>query len=318
MKKLLSAILIVLCAATGLRAQNLKKMTFTPQWTPQAQFAGFYVAKEKGFFLEEGLDVEIKHIGQNSRENATDLLLSGEADIAGQQLMQSIVARADGKPLVNVMQITQQTGLCCASLSPLGSIDDLDGKKVGRWRQGFSEICDMLEVRSGIKTEWIPFISGINLLVFGAVDAMLCYSYSELLALEMAIGDIPEENIIRFSELLPDIPEDGLYVTDSYYSRNKDSVDSFVKAVKRGWEYAAANMDEALSITKKYIAEGNVLTNDTVQRRMLEEYLRLQIDSATGKADFPPVSPDAFRICNESLLDSGHILQAVEYKDFVK
>lgn len=318
MRKLVSSILLLVCILPGLAAQNLKKMVFTPQWTPQAQFAGFYVAKEKGFFQDEGLDVEIKHVGQNSNETPMDFLMKGEADIVGQQMMQSIVSRSDGKPIVNVMQLTQKTGLCCVSLTPISSILDLNGKKVGRWRQGFSEICDIMEFRAGLNIEWVPFIGGINLLVFGAVDAMLCYSYSELIAIEMAIGELPEENLIRFSELAPNSPEDGLYVTESYYNKNKDSIDAFIKAVKRGWEYAASNMDEALQITKKYIREANVLTNDTTQRLMLEEYLRLLVNPDTEEMDFAPVSEKAFQDCNESLLSSGHILQAVNHKDFVR
>lgn len=314
MKRLTLLLAFFLCPLV----MNAQKMVFVPQWTPQAQFSGFYVAQEKGFYAEEGLDVEIRHIGANSSENPMDLLLGGEAQIVGQQLIQSIIARADGRKILNVMSITQESGLCCVSRNPISDPKELDSLKVGRWKVGYADFCDMLEAYSGITVNWVPFLNGINLYIYGAVDATLCYTFSELISLDLAIGDIPDDHIIRFSEFGYDCPEDGLYVTEDYYSKNKESVDKFVRASIRGWEYAREHKGEALEISWKYVQEGNITTNREHQRRMLEEYLRLQMNKNTGFADFAPVTEELFDKIVGALLETGYITNKVEYNELVR
>ena len=314
MKRLTLLLAFFLCPLV----MNAQKMVFVPQWTPQAQFSGFYVAQEKGFYAEEGLDVEIRHIGANSSENPMDLLLGGEAQIVGQQLIQSIIARADGRKILNVMSITQESGLCCVSRNPISDPKELDSLKVGRWKVGYADFCDMLEAYSGITVNWVPFLNGINLYIYGAVDATLCYTFSELISLDLAIGDIPDDHIIRFSEFGYDCPEDGLYVTEDYYRNNKESVDKFVRASIRGWEYAREHKGEALDISWKYVQEGNITTNREHQRRMLEEYLRLQMNKNTGFADFAPVTEELFDKIVGALLETGYITNNVEYNELVR
>ena len=315
MKKLLTIIASILLVCS-LRGQT--KVTFYPQWTPQAQFAGFYVAYEKGFFADEGLDVEIRHLGLNSTESLEDVLVSGKAQIIGQQLLKSIIARADGKDMVNVMQITQKSGLCCVSHDPISSFEELDGKKVGRWKAGFSEICDIMEAEKGVNADWIPFINGSNLYIFGAVDATLCYSYNELLTLELAIGEIPQDHIIWFADNGYTCPEDGLYVTGDYYRDNKDTVEKFVRASKRGWDYAREHQDEALDITYGYINAAHVLTNVVHEREMLKQYLNLQVNPATGEADYAPVSREVFDQLCRQLLETGYIVAEPDYNTMIR
>lgn len=317
-KKALTNLFFLICLCPGILAQEKTRITFVPQWTPQAQFAGFYVAKEKGFYDEEGLDVIIDHIKQNSTESISDRLLDDSAQIVGQQLLQSVIARSDGKPMVNVMQITQVSGLWCVGRGPLKQPEDLDGLKVGKWKAGYSEFCDIMEVNKGIKVEWIPFINGINLMIFGAVDAILCYSYSEYISLMLAVGDIPENHVLKFSEHGYDCPEDGLYVTEEYYRNNRDKVDAFVRASRKGWLYARENREEALDITQKYLDEGKVASNKVMQRMMLDEYLNLQVNPRTGAVDFLPVSEKVFKDVNGALLETGYITHTVEYNEFVK
>lgn len=315
MKKLLTLAAGIL-AAVCLSGQT--KVVFAPQWIPQTQFAGFYVAQEKGFFVKEGLDVEFKHPGINSTESAEDMMLKGNAQIITQPLIKSIISRADGKDIVNVMQINQDSGLCCVSHEHVSVFEDLDGKKIGRWKVGFGEICDIIQTHKKIDVEWIPFINGINLYIFGAVDATLAYSFSELVSLELAIGDIPEENIIHFPENGYRSPEDGLWVTGNYYREHKDIVDKFVRASKKGWDYAREHQDEAVAITRKYTEASHVITNDIQQKMMLEEYLRLQVNPETGKADYAPVSKEVYDLNCDALSSTGFITMIPEYESIIK
>ncbi|MCQ2180999.1 MAG: ABC transporter substrate-binding protein [Bacteroidales bacterium] len=314
MKRLTALLAAALCACS-LYAQ---KVTFAPQWTPQAQFAGFYVACEKGFFAEEGLDVEIKHPGINSSVSSMDMLKSGSVQIAGFQLIQGIIARADGARILNVFQTTQESGLCCVSRKPISSPVEMDGLKIGRWKVGFSDFCEMLETYNNIHIDWVPFLNGIGMYVYGAVDATLCYSYSELIALELAIGKIPEDQILFFSDFGYECPEDGLYVMEDYYNSHKDVIDKFIKASKRGWVYARTHRDETLDITWKYIKAANINTNRETQRRMLDAYIALQQNKISGRIDFAPVKPKVFKSIVKALEDVGYITEEVEYNDIIR
>ena len=310
-------LLTMLLQVLGLSTQT--SITFVPQWSPQAQFAGYYMALEKGYYAEEGLDVTIEHIGVNSSEGHLERLMKGNAQIVGQQLMQSIIARSKGAPIVNVMQLTQVSGLCCVSHNPLETVENLDGLRIGKWKAGYSEFCDMMEVYKKIKIDWVPFVnSGTNLYVFGAVDATLCYTYSELISLKLAIGDIPEENVLHFSDFGFDCPEDGLYVTEKYYEKNKSTVDAFVRASKKGWEYAHEHRDEALALTLRYCRENNIVTNEAHQSMMLDEYLKLQENPASGAVDFSPVSEEIFQNILDALEYTGYITDKPDYNDFLR
>lgn len=295
-----------------------QKMTFMPQWTPQAQFAGFYMAQEMGFYAQEGLDVEIRHIKANSTESILTQLVSGKVQIAGQQLLQSIIARSDGQKILNVMQITQKSGLWCVSHTPVSKPEDLQGMKIGKWKSGYSEFCDMLETYNNLHINWVPFINGINLYVYGAVDATLCYSFSEYIALQLAIGDIPDNQVLKFSDFGYECPEDGLYVTEEYYAQNKDAVDKFVRASKKGWEYARTHKKQTLEVVMRICSENHIVTNRAMQERMLDNYISLQTNPATGKIDFAPVTLPVYNDVTKALLETGYIVNKPEYKEVIR
>ena len=306
------SVLMSVLVFSGIHAQNV---TFVPQWTPQAQFAGFYAAKEKGFYEEEGLNVSIVHVGLNT--SAFEMLEAGRAQICGMQVLQMMVERSAGAKLVNVMQVTQRTGLCCVSHSPIRSISDLAGKRLGYWRVGFSEICRLMAANERVDVNWIPTATVVNSYVYGAVDATLCYSYSELLRLKLATGDIPESNILRFSDVGYDIPEDALVVTESYWNSNRETVEKFVRATRRGWDWVRENRKEALAITAKYVEAAHVITNDVQERTMLDEYLNLQVNPRTGRPDYAPMKEPTFRNLMNELYNSGMASNRFEYKDLI-
>lgn len=297
---------------------NAQKVVFMPQWTAQSQFAGFYMALEMGFYAQEGLDVEIRHIPLNSTESVSGYLLSGDVQIVGQQLIQSIISRSDGNDIVNVMQMTQVSGLWCVSHTPVEKPEDLNGMTIGRWKSGYSEFCDMLETYKGLNIEWIPFINGINLYVYGAVDATLCYSFSEYIALQLAVGDIPENHVLKFSEFGYECPEDGLYVLGSYYEKNKDVVDRFVRASKKGWEYVRSHRQQAVDESLKYCQKFHIVTNRAMQEMMLSEYLNLMVNPSTAKVDYAPVTEPVYNEMVDALMNTGYITNKPEYKEFVR
>ena len=315
MKRFLTGIVLLLFPILLLGQEAI---TFMPQWKPQTQFAGYYVALEKGFYAEEGIDVVIDHFGGSSTGTAVEKLAQRKADIITTQLVTALIARERGLKLINVLQTSQVNGLMCAAHFPIDSPRALDGAKVGRWKVGFGDVCDIFCHKNGLSVQWIPYIQGINLYVSGAVDALLCYSYSEYLLLELATGGIPKENLIRFKDYGLNYPEDGLYVTEKYYKEHQSAVDKFVRASKRGWDYAREHREEALDISMKYIRDFNVATSRTLQRMMLSEVLDLQVNPRTGVADYAPVTRPVFDDMIETLSALGHFRTPIKYEEIIR
>lgn len=312
---------LLVCAPAGAQnrsrnaASRIPKVRFMPQWTPQAQFAGYYAALEKGFYAEEGIDVEIDHINATSRKNSLGHLRSGDVDIAMGQMLQAIVANDGDFSLVNVLQTSQNSGLCCVANFPLPDLKALEGKKVGVWKTGFGEIARVAADEAAIHVEWVPFLSGINLLIAGATDAMLAYSYSELLQYYFATGELDESKILHFSAIGYNYPEDGVYVTEKYLRTHRSEVEKFCRASRRGWEWVAANKEEALQIVKQYTDRFHVVTSDITQRYMLDEILSLQLDKASARS-FAPVNEVLFVEMLTKLRTAGFIQEDVDYNRF--
>lgn len=313
MKRLIFIVLLLL-GCSSLLAQ---KITFMPQWTPQAQFVGYYVAEDKGFYEQEGLDVEIAHLNRATKRNIISFIRSGEAQLVTSQLLLAMVANDGGLNLVNVLQISKANGLCVISKDPISSFKDLDGKKVGRWSTGFGESAIMMAEDMGLSIDWVLSNQCVNLFLAGALDATLLYSYNELITILLALGKLEPDHILYFSDSEYNFPEDGLYCTCEYYEENRSQVEKFVNASKRGWKYAAEHPAEALEICMKYMKESNVQTNIVHQKLMLEEILKL-FKGKDGVVDFAPVSREMFDIMATKALNAGLIMSPVQYDDIIK
>lgn len=118
--------------------------------------------------------------------------------------------------------------------------------------------------------------------------------------------------MMRLSDWGYKMPEEGVYVLRSYYEKNKETVKKFVEASKQGWQYTAGHVSEVVNYTMQYIKKYHIATNSYHQRLMLDEVLRLQKDSRTGKRTFV-LSPKDFETAM-SFVSS----KSIKYNDFVK
>lgn len=315
MKRIVIILTLVL-SSFGLNAQT--KVRFMPQWFAQAQFAGYYVAYEKGFYEEEGLDVDIIHINNTSSSNVISHVENGEVDIFTNQLISSMIAQSKYGNIQNILQTAPNSGLMCVSHTPIKSFSDLNGKKVGRWRAGFAEVAEMFCGDFNVDVEWVYSIQANNLFIADAIDAMLCYSFSEYLSLLFSLGRIDDENKISFSDLGYNFPEDGLYTTSEFAKDNPEVIDKFVRASIKGWKYAAENEEQTLDIVMKYIRDNNIVSNRAMQKQMLREVLRLQKNADTGIADFAKIEKDTFYMLNDYLISLGYIQGPIDFETFVR
>ena len=307
MKNLLS-LLCLLCISSF--SGYAQKITFSPQWSAQSQFAGYYAALEKGFYDEAGLDVSIVH--PSNSYSSINMLKDGTTDFITCELIQAMMASDKGIRLVNLLQTTQHTTLVLISHEKnISKMSDLAGRRIGTWKVGFSEIPYIIDKEHKLGVEWVKFINPLNIYISRAIDATLGKSYNEGILFSMS--GITPGSILRFSEMGYDYPEDGLYVSEAFFKKNSDVCRKFAEASRKGWEWVRNNRKEAVDIVMKYVKEANVSTNIYVQKWMLEEVLEMQEDEK-GEAPSYQLNANAFYWLNDVLLKHGYISKPVEYE----
>ncbi len=313
--RLLSATIVLLVAVCA-NAQD--KMTLMPAWLPQAQFAGYYVALEKGFYSDENIDVIIEHMGVNSSKPGIERIGNGEVDIIVSHPIQALMVRDYGVKVKNVLQVTQSTGMMVVSHKTLDGPQSLNGQSIGRWKSGFSEICEICCLNNNLDVKWVPFLNGINLFISKAVDATVVMSYNEYYSLIEAMGSIDPANVLRFADCGYDIPEDGLYVTEEYLATHRELVDRFCRATIKGWNYCVEHKEECVDVVMDFMEKAGVKTNRYHQSVMLDGMIELLKNRQTGLIDYSPIPQDKYDKLIEDLLKANYIQEPVSYSDFSK
>ena len=287
-----------------------QKITFSPQWSAQSQFAGYYAALENGFYEEAGLDVSIVH--PSNSYTSINMLKDGTSDFITCELIQAMMASDKGIRLVNLLQTTQHTTLVLISHDKdIRQMSDLAGRRVGTWKVGFNEIPYIIDKEHNLGIDWVKFINPLNIYISGAIDATLGKSYNERILFSMS--GITPGSLLRFSEMGYDYPEDGLYVSEKFYKKHPEQCRKFAEASRKGWEWVRNNRKEAVDIVMKYVKKANVSTNIYVQKWMLEEVLEMQED-VKGEAPSFSLNAHAFYWLNDVLLKHGYISRPVEYE----
>ena len=150
--------------------------------------------------------------------------------------------------------------------------------------------------------------------ISGAIDATMATSYNEYLQLLQSGYPLSKESIFRFSEHGYNIQEQGVYVSRSYYQDHAKECQQFAKATRLGWEWVAEHPEEALEIVMKYVRSDRSATNLTLQRRMLQEVLNLQLDADSKKRDFR-VRRDMVEKANKLMLACGLLKHSVTFEE---
>ncbi len=304
---LVLSLLFVFCGKA-----EAQKFVFTPQWTAQAQFAGYYVALEKGFYREAGIEVEIVH--PTLTQSALNHIRRGESQATTLQLCEAMVIIDSGVPLVNILQTSMNNAMVIVSRKDESPIRQ-KGIRVGTWSAGFDQMAVCLSSIEGLDYKWIPIRSGINLFLSGAIDATLTMSYNELYQLMEAGVSITENNIYRLADSY-NVQEDGVYMTRDYYERHQDQAERFAQASRRGWEWAAEHPEETLDIVMDYVQKNHIATNRVLQKLMLEEILRQQVDRDSGQREFR-LRPDMVEMANDMMLRNQLILRKITYDELI-
>ena len=290
-----------------------KKFIFTPQWTAQSQFAGYYVAKEKGFYKDAGLDVDIVH--PSITQPAISRIRNNESQATTLQLCQAMEIIGDGIPLVNILQTSMNNAMVIVSRRDEDPLKQ-KGMKVGIWNAGFGQLAICMSNKDHLNYEWIRFASSVNLFVSGAIDATLAMSYNEYYQLAQAGVKLSERNVYRFCDHGYNVQEDGVYMTRTYYDEHRDEARSFARASKQGWEWAANHPEETLDIVMKYVRRDHIGTNRILQERMLKEVLRLMIDRESKQREYR-LRPDMVKKANQLMLENKMLEREIPYEQII-
>lgn len=306
--------LLIAFSAPPARSAELKKVTFLPQWLPQAQFAGYYVAREKGIYRQNGLDVTILRGGPDFPSSA--MLARKRADFTTLFLSTAIQKRAGGLPLVNIAQVGQRSAfmLVAKKKSWISSAEDLNGRKVSLW-QDF-ELQPLAFFRKyRLQMKIIPQGGTMNLFLRGGVDVVSAMWYNEYhMLLSSGLND-DELTPFFFDRYGLNFPEDGIYCLEETLSKDRGLCRSFALASLEGWRRAFERPEEALGIVMKYVREAQVGTNRTHQKWMLARMKDIILPPARTAPMGLLSEADFFRVAEE-LKGSGIIRETPSYPQF--
>jgi ABC-type nitrate/sulfonate/bicarbonate transport system substrate-binding protein len=234
----------------------VEHVTFMAGFKPQANlpFVGVYVAKEKGFFQEQGLDVDIQHSSGSSQH--IQLLLAGQVQFTTADAANVLQRIADpGLPLLAVALIGQTGQQGWVTLAGAGLDDPADwrGKTVGYRSTVPPDLPAILDARGmtldDVNAQNVGY-EPPQLLVEGRVDVYPVFLSNEPDIIRRKLG----KEVKVFSAATYGMPTLGLtYVTSKdYAAQNPEVVERFLKAVLHGIEWARDNRDEAVDIVLKY------------------------------------------------------------------
>lgn len=276
------------------------------QWVTQAQFAGYYVALDKGFYREENLDVTILPGGPDIAP--PQALAGGSADVMLNWMPSALAAREKGLEVVNIAQPFKSSGLMltCWKDSGIRTPQDFRGKTIGVWFFGNEYPFLSWMSQQGIPTDGGP--NGVTVLKQGFnVDPLLqrqadCIStmtYNEYW--QVIDAGVSPTDLVTFKYEDEGVAtlEDGIYALESNLrdAGFRDRMVRFVRASMRGWKYAEKNPDEAADIVLEYDSTG--AQTEKHQRRMMGEIAKLTAGS-NGALD-----PDDFERTVSTLLAGG-------------
>ncbi|MDH2431747.1 ABC transporter substrate-binding protein [Pokkaliibacter sp. MBI-7] len=291
MKKTLTTLMgaLTLASASGM-ALAADDVTLQLKWVTQAQFAGYYVALEKGYYKDAELNVTIKPGGPDIAPE--QVIAGGGADVIVDWLPPALAAREKGLPLVNIAQIYNKSGmeLTCLKSSGIKTPADFKGKTLGVWFFGneypFLSWMAKLNLPTTGGEEGVTVLKqGFNVdpLLQNQADCISTMTYNEYWQVIDA-GIKPDElQVFKYEDEGVATLEDGLYVMEDKLKDDafKQKMARFLKASVAGWTYAQEHPEEAADIVLKYDDTG-AQTKEHQVRMMSEVGKLLKGDKPMG------------------------------------
>ncbi|GAC1320562.1 MAG: ABC transporter substrate-binding protein [Chloroflexota bacterium] len=273
------------------------KVKLQIKWVPQAQFAGYFVALEKGFYKDENLDVTIIPGGPDIVSEQQ--VVNGQADFGVDWVASFLAFRDKGLPITDIAQIYQSSGLMLVSKKSanIAKPEDLKGKNIGVWYGGnefeFLALMDKLKfdpdkdlnvIKQGFTMD--PFLAG-------QMDAASAMTYNEYQVV-LESGVKPEDlNVLYYNDQGVGMLEDNLFATEDTVKNKPELVQRFVRASIKGWQAAIDDQPGAVQAVMKYAEAGSTTADH--QTRMMSEVAKLVMPSGVSKDQIGVMDANRFK-----------------------
>jgi NitT/TauT family transport system substrate-binding protein len=290
-------VLFLISSCSGLGSEQPDEVDVQLKWVHQAQFAGFYMAKEEGYYAEENLEVSLQAGGP--KVDVLEKITSGEVDFAVYSPEDLLTARSQGRPLVAVAVIYRRNPMAFVSQQGSGikKPGDLEGSSIAVAPDGIVQFNALLK-RMGLDADQMELTkydydyAGFKA---GEVDVTEAYATGGMIRLQNQGYDL---NVIWPDDYGIHFYGDALITTEEFIEEKPEVVTRFLKATLRGWQEAIGNAGLAVEATLKYAADAD----PSVQMQMLEASVPLV---HTGE-DYPGwMADDIWRGMYETLLEEG-------------
>jgi len=244
--------------------EPITDITLQLQWLPQAQFAGYYVALDQGYFEEEGFE-NVTVVPSGGDIIPQDALLDNQADFAVAWVPKVLgTLESSGAELTDIAQVFQKSGTLQVSFADEGieSVADFEGKRIGSW--GFGNEWEIFGAMAaeGLDSTSVSITTqgfDMNALLNGDVDAAQAMTYNEwaqiLEVVNPDTGELyqPEDfNVVSYEDTDAGMYQDAIWADTARLNDDPAYADAavrFLKAVTKGWIFARDNPEEAATIT---------------------------------------------------------------------
>ncbi|MET3505270.1 ABC transporter substrate-binding protein [Halalkalibacter oceani] len=298
----------------GEASTELDPVNIQLKWVPQAQFAGVFVAKEKGFFEEQGIDVEIIPGGPDVI--IEQQVVNGAADVGITAVDSLLVNRDNGLPIISIGQILQKSSnrLVAKKSTGIDSVEKMKGKKIGSWmgsqqfqvlafleKHGLNPQLDIELVRQGFTMDQFfnDQLDVASASIYNEYHVILENSYTED---DLYVYSVEDAGTAML--------EDVLIATEEWAEDNRDLAIRTVRAVIQGWQYAIENQEEAIDIVMSEITDGSSTREH--QETMLEEIARLILPEGSSPDEIGKINQESYEVTAKIAEDYELVSEAID------
>jgi NitT/TauT family transport system substrate-binding protein len=305
-----AALMMIAGADRPALAAELTPASLRLKWFGQAQFIGYYVAKAKGFYAAEGIDLAINPGGPNII--AENLVGAGSDTFGhGGGAASLLQAREKGLTIVGIGMMFQETPYRFVALERSGirTFADLRGKKISTWFTGPQFMLYAMLKQNGIPLSEVKIeaqAASMTPFLEGQVDLAIVTVFNELLTLKRR-GVTPSV-IFNPAEMGVNLPNEALIVNEKIAKENPKLVQGFLKASLHGWAHALSHQEEAVDILVKEVPNAN----RAEQLEQLKSLAPLVVYGEARKKGVGYIDRKQLEFTEKFLLENGVLKSSVD------